>query len=156
MDDGSNVVDKILNGGYEKDIITTIYGPASAGKTCLCILASIAVARSGKKVVYIDTENGFSVERLKQIAPDYETVLKNIMFSKPTRFEEQHKEILKLNALVTSEIGLIVVDTMGSLYRVETGNKNIQELNSQLGKQASLLAEIATKKNIPILVANQV
>jgi DNA repair protein RadB len=65
---GSKVLDEMLKGGYEKDIITTIYGPAGAGKTVLCILCAINVARSGKKVVYVDSEGGFSLERLKQIA----------------------------------------------------------------------------------------
>ena len=52
---GAVFLDKLLEGGYEKDIITTIYGPAGSGKTNLCILCAINTARLGKKVVYIDT-----------------------------------------------------------------------------------------------------
>ena len=33
---GSKILDVMLDGGYEKDTITTIYGPAGAGKTVLC------------------------------------------------------------------------------------------------------------------------
>src|SRR3989339_1589394 len=57
------IIDQLL-GGYEKDIITTIYGPAGSGKTTLCLLCAMNTAREGKKVIYIDTENNFSVERL--------------------------------------------------------------------------------------------
>jgi len=56
---GSKILDKMLNGGYETEIITTIYGPSGSGKTNLCILASINAIRAGKKVIYIDTENNF-------------------------------------------------------------------------------------------------
>ena len=64
---GSDVLDSLLEGGYETDVITTIYGPAGSGKTVLCLLCSIYVAKSGKKVVYVDSEGGFSLERFRQI-----------------------------------------------------------------------------------------
>ena len=51
---GSKILDKLLDDGYEKDIITTIYGPAGSGKTNLCILCAMNTAREGKKVIYID------------------------------------------------------------------------------------------------------
>jgi hypothetical protein len=33
----------MLKGGYESDTITVLYGPAGSGKTCLCILAALAL-----------------------------------------------------------------------------------------------------------------
>ena len=157
MTTGSAILDQLLEGGYETDIITTIYGPAGAGKTCICMLAGSEVARTGKKVIFVDTENGFSVERLKQVAPDYEKVLEQMVFLRPTRFKDQAEAIFKLNTLVNDKIGLIVVDTIGMLYRIEMGQaKEVYEINSSLGKQISLLSEIARTKNIPVLVTNQV
>jgi DNA repair protein RadB len=154
---GSKILDRTLNGGYEKDIISTIYGPAGSGKTVLAILCSINIARSGKKVIYIDTENSFSVERLKQIALDYKKILDNIVFLRPTSFDEQKKSFEKLRNLVNEKIGLIVVDTIAMLYRIELGSSSkIYEVNSALSKQISYLSEIARKKNIPILITNQV
>jgi DNA repair protein RadB len=154
---GSKILDKMLDGGYESDVITTIYGPAGAGKTVLAILCSVNVARSGKKVVYIDTENSFSVERLKQVAPDYNKVLRNMVFLNPVSFEEQKKAFSKLKDLVNEKIGLIVVDTIAMLYRIEMGqSENVYEINSALGKQISFLSEIGRKHNIPILITNQV
>src|SRR3989338_9534676 len=100
----SKILDEMLNGGYEKDIITTIYGPAGAGKTVLCILCAINVARSGKKVVYVDSEGGFSLERLRQISShisqDYKKILDNMVFLKPTSFAEQKKSFEKLKSIV--------------------------------------------------------
>jgi len=64
---GTEVLDLLLEGGYENDAITTIYGPAGAGKTNLALIAAVSMAQKGKKVVYIDTEGGFSAARLKQV-----------------------------------------------------------------------------------------
>jgi len=154
---GSKILDYFLKGGYEDDIITTLYGPAGSGKTCLCLLATVNVTRKGKKVIYIDSEGGFSLERLKQIALDYKKVLDKTIFLKPTSFKEQKKVFLQLKDIINNKIGLIVVDTISMLYRLELGkNGEAQEANRELGKQLSYLSEIARKKNIPILITNQV
>jgi len=57
---GSPILDELLEGGYEKDIINTIYGPAGSGKTLLCLLALIKVAEQGKKITYTDKQLLFS------------------------------------------------------------------------------------------------
>ena len=154
---GTDVIDILLNGGYERDVISTVYGPAGSGKTLMCLQAAIEVAKEGSKVIYIDTEGGFSVVRLKQLSNDYKSVLENVLFLKPTNFKEQRKAFEKLKALVDNKIGLIVVDSIAMLYRLELGkNEDIYEINRALGKQISYLTEIARKKNIPILITNQV
>ncbi len=158
---GSNILDLMLNGGYEKDIITTIYGPAGSGKTCLCMLCSINMARDEKMVIYVDSEGGFSLERLKQITShigkDYKKILNKIIFLRPTNFGDQRKSFEKLKDIVNDKIGLIVVDTIAMLYRLELGkNEEVYEINRELGRQIAYLTEIARNKNIPILISNQV
>jgi len=153
-------------GGYEKDIITTIYGPAGCGKTNLCMLATVAQTQKSNKVIFIDTEGGFSVERFRQIAGEnYEECLKNVLLLKPTNFEEQKKDFVNLlkEMKSTSNIGLIVVDGMTMLYRLELGQAQEDKdeekrmlANKELARQLRTLAEISRKKNIPILVTNQV
>ncbi|MBI5389398.1 DNA repair and recombination protein RadB [Candidatus Woesearchaeota archaeon] len=154
---GCAVVDALLDGGYERGVITTVYGPAGAGKTTLTIMAAIACARQGKKVLFIDTEGGFSVERLRQLAQDYEEVLSHIIFLKPTTFEEQKQVFDKIKSMISDRFALIVMDTISMLYRTEFGrNKDIQDINRILGVQISLLTEIARKHAIPVLLTNQV
>ena len=155
---GSKILDRMLEGGYETDVVTTVYGPAGSGKTCLAMLCSITMARSGKKVIYIDTENSFSVERLKQIARDYKQIIDNIVFLKPVNFSEQKKSFEKIKDLVNDRIGLIVVDTIAMLYRIELGQNQDQayEINSSLSQQILYLSEIARNKDIPVLITNQV
>lgn len=158
---GSKILDKMLNGGYETDIVTTVYGPAGSGKTTLCILCAIIMARTQRKVVYVDTEGGFSAERLMQICSsihlDYRRILEKIIFLKPTTFEEQKQNFEKLKDLITDKIGLVIVDTIAMLYRLEIGkSKDVHEINRELGRQISFLSEITRKKDIPVLITNQV
>ena len=158
---GSKILDKMLDGGYEKDIITTVYGPSGSGKTNLCILCAINKSRLGKKIIYVDTENNFSVERFKQICDainiNHLKTINNMIFFKPTSFEEQKKTFKKLKEVINKKIGLIIVDTIGMLYRLELGsNDDVYEVNSELGKQLAYLKQIASKKNIPVLITNQV
>ncbi len=160
---GSYDLNKWLFGGYEKDIITTIYGPAGSGKSNFCLLVSVSQAKKGNKVIYIDTEGGFSVDRIKQLTNNYEEVLKNILLLNPVSFQEQEKAFMQLlNELKKSKIGLIVVDGMTMLYRLELAEakkqdqEKIREINSKLARQMRILAEIARKKKIPVIVTNQV
>jgi len=163
---GSYDLNKWLYGGYETDIITTIYGPAGSGKTNFCILASVSQAKKGNKVIFIDTEGGFSIERFKQIAgQEYEEILKNIVLLKPVNFEEQKKTFSSLVKEIKKKgrIGLIVVDGMTMLYRLELGEaikseekEKIKNINRELAKQMRILAEIARNKNIPVIATNQV
>ncbi len=154
---GSEVLDFILGGGLEKDVVTTIYGPSGSGKTNLCIVAIANVAKDDKKVLFLDTEGGFSVERIKQIDDNYENILKNVIFFKPTSFSEQKDAFEKLKEIVDEKIGLIVIDSIAMLYRLEIGKSDdIYNINRELGQQISYLTEIARKKNIPVLLTNQV
>lgn len=155
---GTELFDELLDGGYENDIITTIYGPPASGKTTLCMLASINQAKEKKKVLYIDTEGGFSIERMKQLAGDeLEEILNYIILLKPTSFSEQSLTLEKLKKSINEKIGLIVVDTLTYFYRLELArNENIKTANNTLIQQLSFLTDIARKKNIPILLTNQV
>ncbi len=161
---GSYDLNQWLYGGYEKDIITTVYGPAGSGKTNFCLLAAASQAKKGKKVIYMDTEGGFSVERVRQIAGEkYKEVLDNVLLLKPTTFKEQEESFLQLlKELKKGEAGLVVIDGMTMLYRLELAeakqkeNGGIKEINSELAKQMRILAEIARKQEIAVIVTNQV
>lgn len=163
---GSSDVNKWLYGGYETDIVTVIYGSSGTGKTNFCLLTAVSQAKKGNKVIYIDTEGGFSTERVKQLVPEnYERVLKNILLLKPTNFEEQRESFKTLLEHLKDEVSLIVVDGMTILYRLEFAaareklaedEKAVQKINGELVGQIKTLAEIARKREIPILVTNQV
>jgi len=165
---GSYELNKFLFGGYETDIITTFYGPGGSGKTNLCMIVTASQAKKQNKIIYIDTEGGFSVDRFKQLIPEdnekIEEYLKNIFLLKPTSFDEQEKSFEQLLKYVKNEnISLIVIDSIAMLYRLELGDaiktredEKIREVNRKLARQLRILNEIARKQNIPIIVTNQV
>ena len=87
---GSYDLNKWLHGGYEEDVITMVAGPPGSGKTNFVILAACSQAKKGNKVLFIDTEGGFSIERVKQVVgEDHEKYLENIILAEPTSFDEQ-------------------------------------------------------------------
>lgn len=152
---GSEVIDKLLNGGLEKDIITTVFGAAGTGKSNFAIILTIEAAKKGK-VIFIDTESSFSIERANQIEPNFNNLAKNIQVIKPFEFEDQQKAIRKLRDIIKKEkIELIVIDSLTMLYRLERPD-DPKEINLELTKQLSILSSIARKNNIPIFVTNQV
>lgn len=151
-----DVINGLLNGGLENDVVTTVYGPPGTGKTLICMQCAVECAGKKKNVIYIDTEGGFSVERLKQIDADYEETLKHLIFLKPVNFAEQRRVFSRLKEISTEKVGLIIVDTISMLYRLELGMNENYELSRELGSQVALLTEIARVKNIPVLITNQV
>ncbi len=147
-----SVFDELLDGGVEKGVVSTIYGPAASGKTTAAMILSKNMAYSSK-VFFVDTEGGFSVERFSQISD--KDLLKNILLMKPISFEEQMKTIETVSKNINDRIGLVVVDTISALYRLEK-SKNLKEVNNMLNLQISWLTEIARKHNIPVLLTAQV
>jgi DNA repair protein RadB len=162
---GSYDFNKWLYGGYEKDVITMMAGPAGSGKTNFAILVACSQAKKGNKVIFVDTEGGFSIDRIRQIVGDnYEAVLENILLLEPTSFEEQKKTFSSLlRRLKKDQIGLIIIDGMAMLYRLELGDAireqdafKIRSVNRDMAEQMRTLAEISRKQKIPILITNQV
>lgn len=148
-------VDKLLNGGIEKGIITNFYGESGTGKTNVCIQIAATVAENGGKVIYIDTEGGFSPERFEQVAG--EEALENILLRDPVDFTEQEEAIESIAEVVESEdVELVVVDSAVSLYRLQVNGENASEINQRLSRQLSELSKIARNNNIPVVITNQV
>ncbi|MBS3078742.1 DNA repair and recombination protein RadB [Candidatus Pacearchaeota archaeon] len=161
---GSRDLNIWLDGGYERGIITLFYGPAASGKSNFVILAACHCAKKDKKVIFVDTEGSFSIDRVKQIAGGIpEMILKNIIIFKPNSFQEQKNAFLKIEKESRSKnVGLIIVDSMTMFYRLELadarkkGLEYIQRVNSDLAKQMKSLYEIARNLDIPVLVTSQV
>lgn len=163
---GSFDLNKWLHGGYEKGIITMIAGPPASGKTNFVLLASCSQAKKGNRVIFVDTEGGFSPERVEQIVGEEksEEILKNILILNPTNFEEQKKVFVNLlKTLKKEHANLIIVDGMAMLYRLELGDalqdkddEQVRKVNREVANQMRILAEISRKQEISIIISNQV
>ncbi len=154
---GCDSIDSLLNGGFERGCITEIYGEAGSGKTNICLQTAINLAKEGNKVIYIDTE-GVSMERFSQLGGN-EEIGKNILFYHVYKFSQQREAIERAVKLVEQkdDIPLIIVDSLTEFYRAEwgVGEETTSKRNS-LAWQLSLLSSVARRRNIAVVVTNQV
>lgn len=148
-----DIVTDFLN-NLQKEL-TVVYGGPAAGKTLLCLTAASHVIKQGKKVLFIDTEKGFFVERFQQVLGDqHQKYLDMVIVFRPTSFKGQHEQILQLEKLVQRQnIGLLIVDTLGYFYRRLLKSKALLA-NRMLITQVNTLRSYA--KHLPVIVTNQV
>ncbi len=155
---GCRALDDLLGGGIEEGCITLLHGEAGSGKTNLCLQLARNVVRSGKKVIYIDTE-GVSMDRLAQITgDDFELVAKNILFSEPYSFEEQEALIEKAAKIAENnpDVGLIVIDSITMHYRLTMQDEARRDERYSLTRQIAKLLKVSRTRSIPVVVTSQV
>lgn len=150
-------LDDLLDGGVESGALTEFFGEAGAGKTNACLQLARNVARQGKKVVYIDTE-GVSLERLAQMCgADYRTVQQQILFFEPMSLKEQEGVVEKVARLAQSaDVGIIVLDSGTLNYRIALGSGDDWVGRRALASQLQALVQVARKRDIPVVMTNQV
>ena len=156
---GCGSLDKLLNGGLHQGEVTMVYGEAETGKSSLAIQCAVNATRLSLKSIFVDSDGAFSPWRLAQIASrDLNEVAPNITVVKPTTFQEQGLAIDRLDQYLTPQVGLVVVDTVTSLYRVEIDESKQKtfKLNRELGRQLACLAQIAKTRKIATLITSQV
>lgn len=151
-------IDNILGGGIEKGTLTQFYGPPGSGKTNITLNLAVQSAKNGGKVVYVDTEGGISIDRIKQIAGDeFEHIAPQIMVFEPTSFLEQDEILKKIDSLMNmqgEEFDLIVLDSAVALYRLK--EENSSKINRILAKQMSILSRIAREHDLAVVITNQI
>jgi len=151
-------LDKLLGGGFPTERVSLVYGEAETGKTSLAVQCAVNCARRGIKSLFIDTDGTFSYERLSQIAEyDYEKISPLMIIMRPTTFQEQARAIDQLEKVITRKFGLIIVDTVTSLYRVELDDpKETYAANRELNRQLAVLTQIVKTCGVAALIISQV
>lgn len=152
-------LDKFLNGGIPSESVTLVYGEPETGKTTLAMQCAVSCARKGYKTLFVDCDGTFSARRLSQIASgQFEEVAELIILMRPSDFREQTTVIDQLTDYVTKSFGLIVVDTVTSIYRLKVAESPSKtfELNRELNRQLANLAQVAKTQKIAVLVTSQV
>jgi DNA repair protein RadB len=152
-------IDRILEGGIPQESISLIYGEAEMGKTTLAMQCAINCAKQGYKTLFIDCDGTFSSRRLAQLASEkFKETAELIILMKPNDFREQTLIIDHLTDYVTKNLGLLIIDTITSLYRLKIAEspKKAFELNRELNRQVAVLAQIAKTQKIAALTISQV
>lgn len=151
-------LDEILGGGVEKGTITQFFGPPGSGKTNIALTLAYNVAKNDKKVMFMDTEGGISLDRIKQISRfDFNKVANNIILFEPMTFFDQGENLKAINLWLNSnkdKVDLLIIDSAVALYRVDDSHSS--KLNKELGKQMNVLSNIVRKYNIAVVLTNQI
>jgi len=153
---GCQSLDLLLSGGFESGIISQLYGESGTGKSNIVMQLAVQAVARGLRVIFIDTE-GFSAERFKQIAgPGAEEMAAKIMIFEPMSLEQQAIAIREATKIAGRDLGLIILDSATSLYRVLLEAEDNRSIRRTLTVQISELQEIARKHRIPVVITNQV
>jgi len=135
---GCQSLDLLLSGGFESGIITQLYGEAGTGKSNIVMQLAVQAVARGLRVIFIDTE-GFSAERFK-----------------PMSLEQQAIAIREASKIAGRDLGLVILDSATSLYRVLLEAEDNRSVRRTLTVQLSELQEIARRHRIPVVITNQV
>jgi RecA/RadA recombinase len=121
----NTVLDEIMGGGLPEGKSVLLYGEFGSGKTQTVFTAT---ALCKDLIIYIDPEDSFSFERLKQICDtrhlDYEDVKKRIILFKPKDWVEQLLILTSIGSPMDydkeydgKKVALIICDSLSCFFR---------------------------------------
>ncbi len=166
---GSTGLDELIGGGIETQAITEVFGEFGSGKSQISHEIAVTVQLPPEKgglcgeCVFIDTENTFRPERIKQIAEgftlDVDETLGKIHIARA--FNSSHQILMadKVNELIQKgvNIRLVIVDSLTSHFRAEyVGRESLATRQQKLNQHLHTLQNIANTYNVAVFVTNQV
>jgi DNA repair protein RadA len=163
---GSKAFDTLLGGGFETGAIVECFGEFGSGKTQVGHLLAVNCQKMDPtaNAIYIDTENTFRPERIKQFAEglglDYEKVLKNIKVAKAYNSDHQMLLAEKISEIINEEklnVKVIIVDSLTAHFRAEfIGRGTLADRQQKINRHMHTLLKLADMHNICVYVTNQV
>lgn len=163
---GVESLDTMLQGGIETGAITEAFGEFGSGKTQFAhYLCCRALKQEPETTcVYIDTENTFRPERIRQFAEgmelDPDDALSRIKVARAYNSDHQMLLAEKVQDIITKQntsIRLVVVDSLTAHFRAEfVGRGTLAERQQKLNKHMHTLMRLADSNNLAVFVTNQV
>lgn len=179
-------IDEILGGGVQPGDVTEVCGSPGVGKTQFGIQLAcnvqipIALAGTGGKAVYIDTEGSFVPRRARQIArglqshlrhcvrnhgPDMrnaadafkpDAILANITIFRVYNYVEQIACVRNLASFLARnpEVKLVILDSVAFHFRHGFTNRMMQRTRL-LTSMAQVLHQIAETHDLSVVIFNQ-
>lgn len=164
LNSGSNNLDKVLGGGFYSGKKYLIFGANMTGKTQLCHQICVQAFKhfsseeGGKKVklsIYLDTENTFRPERIREIAIannlDDKKVLESILVGKIMSNSTLLFSLNEAEVKIKEDNNpLLVIDSLNNHFRSELGDKNFSfyKTKTTFLKILTKLDEITKKFNL--------
>jgi len=165
---GSKTFDELLGGGFESQAIIELFGEFGSGKTQiahqLCVIVQLPKEKGGLEghAFYIDTENTFRPERIKQMAEGFDLdpndVLSKIHVARAYNSSHQMLLVDKVKEL-SKEVParLLVVDSLTAHFRAEyVGRGTLADRQQKLNRHMHDLLRWSDLNNGVVCVTNQV
>jgi RecA/RadA recombinase len=159
--------------GWGRGTINTIFGEARTGKSTLIMDAIINAydpEKKNQRFFVIDTEQGFNLERFKEIIRLREfdgEILNRVIYNRVESFAGQHNAVMMIPKVLKSEgiePGLIAIDSFINYYHHQLcaiGRKYrkymmviAKELQGRLSTEINRLFQIAQRYNCPIILTS--
>lgn len=168
LSSNSNTFNELLGGGFESQSIVELFGEFGSGKTQvahqLCVMVQLPKDKGGmdSEAFYIDTENTFRPERIKQMAEglelDPEEVLSKIHVARAYNSNHQMLLVEKVKELSKDlPAQLLVVDSLTAHFRAEyVGRGALADRQQKLNKHMHDLLRWSDLFNGVVCVTNQV
>jgi DNA repair protein RadA len=166
MSTGSKSFDTLLGGGFETGSIVECFGEFGSGKTQVGHILAVNCQKDDPTAVavYIDTENTFRPERIKQFAIgaglDPDAVLANIKVAKAYNSDHQMLLAEKVSDLITGDklnVKVVIIDSLTAHFRAEfIGRGTLAERQQKINKHMHTLHKVADMHNVCVYVTNQV
>ncbi|MDY6984988.1 MAG: DNA repair and recombination protein RadA [Candidatus Thermoplasmatota archaeon] len=165
---GSQQLNDMLGGGLETQGITEFYGEFGSGKTQVAHQLAVNVQLPEDKggldghVVYIDTENTFRPERIKQMATalelDPEEMLSRIHVARAFNSDHQILLVDKAGELAKEyPVKLLIIDSLTAHFRAEyVGRGALSDRQQKLNIHMHALQRFGDVNNAVVYVTNQV
>ncbi|WP_292487669.1 DNA repair and recombination protein RadA [Methanohalobium sp.] len=176
---GCSEFDEMMEGGIDTQSITELYGEFGSGKTQIAHQLAVNVQLPNEQgglngsVIFIDTENTFRPERIKQMVQgasqnhnieyDPDEFLKNIHVARA--YNSNHQILLMDSAMELAEesknweqpVRLLIVDSLTAHFRAEyIGRGTLADRQQKLNKHLHALQRFSDLYNAVIIVTNQV
>lgn len=164
---GCQALDDLLLGGIRTMETTEFFGEYGTGKSSICFKLCVTAQQPpeqrglGGLVLFFDTEDTFSPDRVQQIAEalelDPDPVLGGIIVSKA--YTSFHQELLLDRGFEMCEeedVKLIIVDSLMTHYRSEyIGRESLAERQQRLNRYLHRLKRLASRYNLAVVFTNQ-
>ncbi|QIX01246.1 hypothetical protein AMS68_006763 [Peltaster fructicola] len=150
---GTQALDDILLGGFERGKIAELWGPSGAGKTAIALTAAVRLLRREEAVIWAACASPLSSARLKASLP--QESLQHFQSTSPPSLTHllafiQHS--IEHKVFTTS--GLLVIDDLNTLVDFDYPRQNAYASSSesdarkwQAGRRSVILASIITALN---------
>jgi len=166
IDVGPKSFNDLVGGGFETGAIVECFGQYGSSKTQVAHQLAVNVQKleDDAVAVYIDTENTFRPERIKQFAEganlDTDAVLKRIKVARAYNSDHQMLLAEKVEDLITKQnlnIKLVIIDSLTAHFRAEfIGRGTLAERQQKLNKHMRTLSKLADMYGLCVYVTNQV